>query len=48
MCFQRTTLVLTGEEKRLLEAEGVVLPTDMSLTKVREDLSLIIEATKAE
>lgn len=34
------TLVLTEEEKQLLAAEGVNLPTDMPLTKVGYTLAL--------
>lgn len=33
------TLVLTEEEKQLLAAEGISLPTDMPLTKVGHTLS---------
>lgn len=32
--LQSKLLVLTSEEKKLLEIEGVTLPTDMPLTKV--------------
>ena len=35
------TLYLTDEEKRLLAAEGVTLPTDMPLTKVQQNNNII-------
>ena len=35
MLFQSKVLVLSSEEQRLLELEGVSLPTDMPLTKVK-------------
>lgn len=38
--LKAATLVLTEEEKQLLAAEGISLPTDMPLTKVGCTLSL--------
>ena len=41
------TLYLTDEEKRLLAAEGVSLPTDMPLTKVHQKQNSFIDFTFA-
>ena len=35
LSFQSKILVLSSEEQRLLEMEGVTLPTDLPLTKVK-------------
>ena len=40
LSFQSKILVLSSEEQRLLEIEGVSLPTDLPLTKVKPSQSL--------